>query len=432
MSPGTTATLTARGARAQLAAALGVVLAAACCGCGGSSSDDDDGQDICARLSINDASGVVAVSGCAGNAQMTDVLYNGLGQLASYSFALECGAEQHTGRVTRIDWQDNRVTCFDATVDGRSCPSCAPLADAGPPDAPPPHDECAAIDLASFPIAVAWSPDGSRLAGALSDNGPRVWQLPAGTELTELDSLAWDVAFSPDGATLATAEQFDTIELWDASSFGSVGSLTGHIDIVTSVAWAANGTRVASGSWDHTARLWDVATRSEVRLFAAHTDWVNAVALSPDGSRLATASQDETVIVWDAETAEIVWMKTPDPGYGLVDVAFSPDGSLVATGGGSVQLFDAADGAFVRTVTDAGDGLHVAFFPDGAQLATAAYSWSSGGPTVDVWRVSDGALQQTLRGHTQGIYDVAVAPDGTRLATAGEDYAVRIWCLASR
>ncbi len=68
----------------------------------------------------------------------------------------------------------------------------------------------------------------------------------------------------------------------------------------------------------------------------------------------------------------------------------------------------------------------VAFAPDGTTLATAGDD-----RRVRLWDVSDPAapcpLGQPLTGHTRGVFSVAFAPDGTTLATAGGDKTVRLW-----
>lgn len=63
-----------------------------------------------------------------------------------------------------------------------------------------------------------------------------------------------------------------------------------------------------------------------------------------------------------------------------------------------------------------------AFRPDGRQLATA--SWDG---TVSLWRVPEGTLEATLRGHASRVYGVDYSPDGKRLASGSLDTTVKIW-----
>jgi WD40 repeat protein len=67
----------------------------------------------------------------------------------------------------------------------------------------------------------------------------------------------------------------------------------------------------------------------------------------------------------------------------------------------------------------------VAFSPDGTRLATA-----SGDRMARVWEVTSGTELHTLR-HGSAVVGVAFSPDGTRLATASSDRTARVWELKS-
>ncbi|MFC1718427.1 PKD domain-containing protein, partial [Candidatus Poribacteria bacterium] len=81
----------------------------------------------------------------------------------------------------------------------------------------------------------------------------------------------------------------------------------------------------------NTVRLWDVSTRQEVATFTGHSWDVTSVAFSPDGSLLASGSGDDTVKLWDVSTRQEM---TTLIGHSstVTSVAFSPDGSLLASG----------------------------------------------------------------------------------------------------
>ena len=104
----------------------------------------------------------------------------------------------------------------------------------------------------------------------------------------------------------------------------------------------------------------DIAVRHAMRTAAHqtsrldHRNGVNAVAFSPDGTRVATGSEDGSARVFDAATgAEISRFRH---GKAVYTVAFSPDGTRVATGSedGSARVFDAATGAEISRL-DHGD-----------------------------------------------------------------------------
>jgi serine/threonine protein kinase len=151
-------------------------------------------------------------------------------------------------------------------------------------------------------LAVAWSPDGQRLATASGDSTARVWDATTGTCLRTLQGHTHRViavAWSPDGQRLATASWDNTARVWDATTGTCLRTLQGHTMGVNAVAWSPDGQRLATASSDNTARVWDATTGTCLRTLQGHTEAVGAVAWSPDGQRLATASCDKTARVWD-------------------------------------------------------------------------------------------------------------------------------------
>lgn len=64
----------------------------------------------------------------------------------------------------------------------------------------------------------------------------------------------------------------------------------------------------------------------------------------------------------------------------------------------------------------------VAFSPDGSLVASASDDFS-----VKLWRMPDGALLRTLKGHGEDVQSANFFPDGRQLLTGGKDFTLRIW-----
>lgn len=142
------------------------------------------------------------------------------------------------------------------------------------------------------------------------------------------------VTFSPDGKLLAVAGGANKVELFDATDgFKPCGELPGHTWGSQRVVFDKDGKRVASVSWDGTARIWDVKEKTDLHRLdlknTKHTEPVD-VAFSPDGKLVATVDGTDAKL-WDAATGKEVrtiatQLKVPSR------VAFSPDGKHVAIG----------------------------------------------------------------------------------------------------
>ncbi|MDH5508313.1 MAG: hypothetical protein OEZ02_13905, partial [Anaerolineae bacterium] len=107
-------------------------------------------------------------------------------------------------------------------------------------------------------------------------------------------------------------------------------------------------------------------------------------------------------------------------------VAFSPDGSLIATAERDIRFWQAQDGSPVLILAGHPKSImDIAFTPDGQILASASQD-----KTVRLWRVADGSLLRSLDGHPGIVFGVAISPDGKTLAAATRD-AVWVWDINS-
>jgi WD40 repeat protein len=124
--------------------------------------------------------------------------------------------------------------------------------------------------MASYPIGLAFTPDGRTLAIGNSDKSVYLWDVaaparprPLGAPLTGPSGQTWTVAISPDGKTLAAGANDGTVWLWnlaDPAHPALTATLTGLPGHVFSVAFSPDGAQLAAASYDDdTVRLWDTS-----------------------------------------------------------------------------------------------------------------------------------------------------------------------------
>jgi WD40 repeat protein len=292
--------------------------------------------------------------------------------------------------------------------------------------------------------AVPFNPDGKQIASAGEDSLVRLWDAEALRPVAVLRGHQGDVAavtYSRDGAILASAGIDKTVRLWDLTVREPKLKqfLKGHEDAISSLALSTDGEALASGDRGGVTLLWDLRegqARLRAKLPPALVDnddrykKYQAVAFSPDGTLLATGNLCN-VVVWDRKRREPTIVRTLKPSHHtnvVQSLAFSPDGKMLAAGhydSGGTLLWDLS-GDLTHETACLGHltTRTVAFAPDGKALAAV-------GNALHLWDVTakTSKLRTKVRGHYGPVPGIAFSPDGKTLVSGGADGTVRLWDL---
>ncbi len=208
--------------------------------------------------------------------------------------------------------------------------------------------------------------------------------------------------------------------------------------LFTSVAFSTDNLLLATSSQDGAAQIWSAETGSAIEVFRFSTNAVHSVRFGPNGTLIANSAAG--ALSWDVRPK---WMLERVFGSGdstsaiadrVMAVDYSPDGKVLASGGGEptrggeIMLWNVSDGALLRALTnvhsDTVFGLD--FSPDGRHLA-------SGGADkfVRIIEVPSGNTAKSLEGHTHHVLSVSWKRDGRTIASAGADNVIKMWDFAS-
>jgi WD40 repeat protein/uncharacterized caspase-like protein len=330
-----------------------------------------------------------------------------------------------------------------------------------------------------FISTITFSADGTQFLSGGMDGFIKVWDTESGRMLASFRASPGSIthaAFDPKGEVVAACAyvyystgndiEANTISLWDVRSGRLIKTLKGHSSQVTYLDFNPLGDVLVSASEDKTLKVWSVQTGQLIK--SIPTNGKNEfVDYSQDGRTIAAI-----IIVADSRNPEVGFFnaQTGRRLYGFNDneywggMAISANWRYFAvTSGQQLKLWDIENGQLNRTEPLGRSVSKLAISADGSTLAldgeSSAVFWPSnnlnpprpqapllnfttglainrdgrliawgGGNEVYIWDRAAAAMLHILRGHEEGINEVAFSPDGSTLASCSNS-VVKLWSV---
>ncbi len=290
----------------------------------------------------------------------------------------------------------------------------------------------------THPQTAMFSPDGLSVLAGTRGGRVKTWSIPSKKWLQNLnghDDLLTGLAVASDGKTLYTGGLDGTLQAWQAML--PLEPVLAKLPIPAGKVWSLSlspdGNTLAVGGQGGFVELWDLTTLERSRVLEGFESTVDCLEFSPDGKLLAAASwRSENVTIWNTETGEI--SSTLTLADNLRCLAISPAGHQLAVGYSktpALDVFSLPEGKQLRRLSDHGLPVYdVAFSPDGTKLASCSGRWTERTPgRVVIHDAVDGTKLAQFDNHTHAVRSLTFTPDGSRLCSLSQDGILQLYDL---
>jgi len=309
------------------------------------------------------------------------------------------------------------------------------------------------FDTLTSPVrSVEFFPDSQRMLTVNSNRTVSAWNLTTLQEVEPVPALGDDISrvlVSPDGARVYAHTSGGGVKVLDWATRlmitnlgggrgrwfgpggpggpGGRGSRSGMFALVDQGTTLAVYTAYGSNVRLFDTRSWELKAEWSIGDPVAFPRWRETVIVAPDERHLLVPASSGTIEFRDLVTGQTNANATVmAQNWGVSGMAFSPDGSLLATssGDGTVNLWDPAERKILDVLRGHLLGVHaVAFSPDGQRLATASH----GNEAIKLWDVATRHEVATLAGEGSLFEQVKFSPDGQWLIAINREERAHFW-----
>jgi WD40 repeat protein len=310
-------------------------------------------------------------------------------------------------------------------------------------------------------LTCRFDPNGDFLFAGAEDNNFHRWDLFTGSSLHLKGHRSWIGTLSLPpvaGNIVITGGHEGKLAWWNGldAAPASLRIVDAHKGYIRAVAFSPDGRLIATGGNDNFVRVWSATDGTLVKELAGHTRHVYNVAFHPSGTALVSGDLLGVLNQWAVGSWKLTRdldakvLSKYDPTFkadvgGIRGIDFSPDGKSLAVAGitevsnafagigePAVVLFDWESGKQLKLLKPKekfqGSVAGVRFHPSGEFLIGAGGGGAGG---MWFWKPDDEKSFHAIA-LASNAYDLALHPDGLRLAVPLFDKTIRIYDLAPK